>query len=180
MKPRRLELDFVRAPRSAWRAGGWALLVAAAAASFALAEHHVGVAQRHAAVQAQQAEFLARLPVRRPRGGADPDEAQALADIRGANTIIDQLAVPWEDLFDAVEASHTAGLGLLSMAPTARDRSLRLAGEARSMTELLAYIKRLGEQSGLRHVHLQNYNTVQRDGASVLSFTLVATWKGQP
>jgi len=178
MTPRPLELDFLRTPRSSWRIVGWALLGLAAVLCALWADRHAQVAERHAALQAQEAQLATQQRRRPPRTLVDAGDAQALAEVRRANAIIDQLAVPWEDLFDAVEASGTPGVGLLSMAPTARDRTLRLTGEAKSMTELLAYVERLGQQPTLRQPHLQGYSTVQRYGASVLSFTLVATWKG--
>ena len=179
MKPAPLQLDFRRASRSAWRWLGWALLGAAVLAAAALSARHAQAAQRHAAEAARHQTLSDQWRARQPRAAAAPD-ARVLADVRRANAIIDQLTVPWDELFDAVEAADTRGLGLLAMTPTARDRTLRLAGEAKTMPDLLEYVERLAAQPALKQVHLVGYSPVARDGASVVSFNLAATWKGQP
>jgi hypothetical protein len=109
-----------------------------------------------------------------------PADAQTTADILRANLVIDELVVPWERLFDAIEDADPGGLGALALTPNARDRTLRLTGEARDLNELLAYVDRMGAQSLLGEVHLQGYNTVMRDGQPVLSFTLAAVWRPVP
>ena len=106
-----------------------------------------------------------------------PPDASTLAASRRANAVIDQLSVPWADLFHAVEAADASGLAVLALTPNARDRTLRLAGEARSMGELLAYVERMAAQPTLRQVHLLGYSTAVRDGVSVVTFTLAATWR---
>ena len=175
-----LQLDFRQAAPSRWRWLGWGLLLAAVATGAAVADRHARIEQRHAAVQARHdalSQALRATALRRT--GAAPD-AQLLADLRRANLIIDQLTIPWETLFAAVEAADVRGLGLLSLAPTARDRSLRVSGEARNLADLLSYVDRAAAQPALSQVHLLGHNAVQREGASVVSFTLAATWAAQP
>lgn len=180
MTVRPLQLDFRRPPRSAWRWFGWALLACAAVATAALSERHAQLAQRHAAAQEQHTGLSDRLRLRAPRSSVAAPDAQTLADVRRANAIIDQLTVPWDSLFDSIEAADSRGLGLLALTPTARDRTLRLSGEARGVPELLAYVERLSEQRSLSQVHLLGYSSAQREGAQIVSFTIAATWKGQP
>jgi hypothetical protein len=68
-------------------------------------------------------------------------------------------------------------MGLLALVPNAQDRSIRLSGETRSVPELLAYVDRVAAQPMLGQVHLLSYDTVPRDGAQVISFTLAARWQ---
>lgn len=178
MRP--LPLDFRQAPRSAWRWVGWLLLAGGAAAAVALAEQHEQIAARQTSLQAQHDRLSERVQARAPRRVAAAPDPRTQASIRRANAIIDQLTVPWEGLFDAVEGADSSGLGLLAMTPTARDRSVRLSGEGRSVPDVLAYVERLSDQAGLGQVHLVGYSTVPREGASIVSFTLAATWKAQP
>ena len=124
-------------------------------------------------------DMAERLRATEPRPVAAPD-APTRADIVRANLVIEELVVPWERLFDAIEDADARSLGALSLTPNARDRSVRFAGEARDMNELLAYIERLSAQAALSEVHLQGYNTVVREGQPVLSFTLAATWRPVP
>jgi hypothetical protein len=179
MSPPSLELDFRRPPRQRGRAAGWLLLAAATAVAVGLAEHQAGLTQHHALAQDALERATLRLQARAPRAPAAPDAA-TLAALRRANAVIDQLTVPWDGLFEAVEGADARGLGLLSLSPGARERSLRLTGEARNVGELLAYVDRLAAQPALAQVHLQGYSSGVRDGTSIVSFTVGASWRAQP
>lgn len=174
-----LQLDFRQPPRSGWRWFGWAGLAAAVALVMALSGHYAEVARRHAVASSRHALLAERVRAAAPRRDAAVPAAQTLADVKRANAVIDQLTVPWDALFDAVEAADVRGLGLLSLTPNARDRTLRLAGEARSMAELLAYVERMAAQPALHQVHLLGYANAVRDGVAVVSFTLAARWRAQ-
>lgn len=175
-----LQLDFVQRPGSAWRGVGWGVLVAAVGVAIGFANQHADAQQRHATALSRHDRLETRLRVTGPRRAPALPDAQALADLRRANAIIDQLTVPWDTLFDAVEAADARGLGVLSLAPNARERTVRLAGESRSMNELLAYLERLAAQPALGQAHLLGYSTAQRDGVELVSFSLAATWRQLP
>jgi hypothetical protein len=172
-----LHLDFNRPPASRARWIGWLSLALAVPAVVLTSEAYSRAAQTWELAQSRNTHLQGRLQADSPRRATAPPDAPTLAAIRRANAVIDQLSVPWADLFDAVEAADARGLGVLSLTPNARDRTLRLAGEARSMGELLAYVERMAAQPTLRQVHLLGYSTVVRDGVSVVSFSLAATWR---
>ncbi|HZE92475.1 MAG TPA: hypothetical protein VE029_12320 [Rhizobacter sp.] len=174
-----LHLDLHRNAASGWRAVGWGALAAALAASLALGQTYGEVTQRHAASQSRRDRLSERAQAKAPRSAASSDP-RTLIEVQRANLIIDQLTVPWDDLFGAVEAANARGVAVLSLTPNARERSLRLTGESRSMGDLLSYVGRLADQPALSQVHLQGYNTVLREGVSVVAFTLAATWRQQP
>jgi len=175
-----LQLDFRRATAPRWRWLGWGLLAAAVAAATVFSDKLDEATQRHAAAQSRHDRLAERLRAKAPRRALAVVDPQTLAEVQRANGIIDQLTVPWDELFNAVEAADARGLAVLSLTPNARERSLRLAGESRSMADLLAYVGRVAEQPALSQVHLLGYNTVLRDGVSVVSFTLAATWRQRP
>lgn len=175
-----LQLDFVRPVASAWRWVGWLMLAAAVLGVVAWSEVYSQVAQAREAAQGRHDRVEARLRGNGPRRAVAAPDAQTLADVQRANMVIDQLAVPWDDLFNAVEAADARGLSLLSLTPNARDRSLRLVGESQSIDELLDYVDRLAAQPTLSQVHLLGYSTPVRDGVSVVSFNLAATWRSPP
>jgi hypothetical protein len=180
MRSTPLQLDFRRRPVSPWRWLGWVLLAAAAAVAVVFSQGYAEVAQRHAASQSRSERLNERLRAANPNRTVVAVDPQALASLKRANAIIDQLTVPWDELFDAFEAADARDLGVLSLTPNVRDRTVRLAGEARSMGELLSYVDRVAMQPALSQVHLLGYNTVQREAASTLSFTLAATWRPLP
>lgn len=175
-----IHIDFLRAaPAPRWR---WALLAAAAALLVPVSDAYQGAAARRE--QAQQrfdlAERQDKLHKRRPGRVDSVADAQDAAGAQRANAVIDQLTVPWDELFQTLEAADARGVAVLSLAPNARDHTLRLAGEARKMDELLAYVSRLAGQPVLTQVHLLGYSTAVKEGAPLISFTLAAGWKVVP
>ena len=175
-----LHFDFMRAaPVPRWR---WALLAAAAALLVPVSNaYQEAAAQREQAqLRVDVAERQAKQRPRRPGRADEAADAQDAASAQRANAVIDQLTVPWDELFQTLEGADARGVAVLSLAPNARDRTLRLAGEARQMNELLAYVSRLAERPALAQVHLLGYSTVVKDGAPLISFTLAASWKVAP
>jgi hypothetical protein len=177
MTPAALELDFVRRRRSgSERLAGWAAAAATVVAVWFVArgiaaqdeverlQERLDARQRHAA--AQSAANTNRLPA-----------AEVQRRLAQASAIVDELAVPWGDLFRGIEAADGHGLGLLTLVPNAHDGSVRLTGEARSVPVLLAYLDRLGAQPMLTQVHLLGYETVERDGLQIVAFTVEARWQ---
>lgn len=181
MRSPSLELDFRRPPRSPWRWLGWALLAASLAGAVVFGDRYAALKQQHAAAQSQAERLDQRLRTTRVRPAtAAATDPQLLASLKRANAVIDQLTVPWEALFDTFEAANTKGLDLLSLTPNVRDRTVRIEGQANSMSELLSFVDRLATQPSLSQVHLLGYKAVQRDAGQPLSFTLAATWRLSP
>jgi Tfp pilus assembly protein PilN len=180
MRGARFDLDFRRRQSAPWRWLGWALLAAAVGVAIVFSEHHAQVEQLHAAAQGRAHLLKERFRGNVSRNRASSMDPQDQVSVKRANAIIDQLTVPWGDLFDAIQTADARDLVVLSLTPNARDRSVRLVGEARSIDELLAYVERLAAQPALSQVHLLGYNSVQRDGVNAFSFTLAATWRQSP
>lgn len=176
MKPVRLALDFRPATAGPSRWAAWGALAMAVVLALWLSERHSRSQQALETLQARNDELQQRL--RPPREARAPaPSADAAKRIQQANAVIQRLTLPWEELFRAVEAADSRGLALLSLEPNGRDMTLRVAGEVRSVGELLSYVERLSRQPGLGQVHLVGYETVQRDGAEIISFTLAARWQ---
>ena len=174
-----LQLDFLQPPATRARWMGWLMLAAAVSVVVLTSEAYSRADQRWSLAQSRHEHLQARSQADRPQRASAAPDAATLASIRRANAVIEQLSVPWGELFEAIEAADARGLGVLSLTPSARDRSLRLAGEARSMSELLAYVQRMAAQPALQQVHLLGYGTAVRDGVPVVTFTLAATWRAR-
>lgn len=175
-----IHLDFMHeVPAPRWR---WALLAVAAVLLVPVSDaYQDAIAQR---AKAQQRFDLAdrqdKLRKRRPAKADSVADAQDVAGAQRANAVIEQLTVPWDELFQALEAADARGVAVLTLAPNARDHTLRLSGEARQMDELLAYVSRLSQRPALAQVHLLGYSTSVKEGAPLISFTLAAGWKVAP
>jgi hypothetical protein len=170
-----LRLDFHPRAARASRPLAWAALALAVAAALATALQLARTGDALADVRARHELLEARTRPAPARAEAvGPELAHRMAS---AELAIDALAVPWDALFRAIESADARGLGLMSLVPDARTRQLRLGGEARSVPELLAYVDRLAALQVLEQVHLEGYETVQREGVAVVSFTVAATWR---
>lgn len=174
-----LQLDFVRRASAPARVAAWVLLLLLASACVPLADAYTHAIEQRDRAQ-EKLDRLSRASQPRAVRRAVAPDAQTLAELQRANGVIDQLTVPWEELFDTLEAADARRVAVLSVAPNARDHTLRLAGEARVMDDLLAYVSRLAERPTLAQVHLLGYSTTTRDGVPVISFTVAATWRPAP
>lgn len=87
-----------------------------------------------------------------------------------------RLTTPWESLFQALEASQSEHVALLSIEPDVENRAVSISGEAKDYLAALTYVARLGEQEALSRVHLVRHEN-RRGGQRPLAFTVSASWK---
>lgn len=97
-------------------------------------------------------------------------------EIAYANAILDQMNLPWEALFDSIEHAATDDVALLSIQPNVGSRTVRLSGEAKSMTELLDFVEALERESVFENVHLLSYKIKQDNPYRPIVFLLHAIW----
>jgi hypothetical protein len=171
----RMHLDFLRP--HAHRVGlGVLLLLAGAVVTGALLAQHYRVA-REAALLDERISDASRM-ARRAMPRLEPRRAGGRAlseEIRDANAVIERLSVPWDALFRELEAVSGEGVALLAIQPDPASRKVRIAGEARKLEAVLAYVERLEARKGLANVHLLAHeirDTPQRP----VAFTLTAQW----
>jgi type II secretory pathway component PulL len=169
----RLPIDFGPRPQRRWL--GWLVLVPALLAGWWLLEHQANMQAEFDALQADTEQLHQRLLPTRQR--VAPPDAETLRKLARANMVIDELSLPWRELFRAVEAADIRGMGLLALVPNTQDRTLRLSGEARNLAVVHQYVDRLAAQKPLAGVHLVSYDTVDREGSKVVTFSLTARWQ---
>ena len=97
-------------------------------------------------------------------------------EVTQANAILDQISLPWETLFDAIEHAATEQIALLSLQPNVGSRTLRISGEAKSMAELLDFVEALERELVFENVHLLNYKIKQDNPHRPIIFLLTAAW----
>ena len=165
-----------RPPRAIWGAVVLALGVAAFAAA---AAHGLRVAAElsEARGQIEESRFLSRRRAAALRGkSGDPGDIGR--EVAAANAISRQLNLPWTELFNAVEASKSENVALLSIAPDAQQRLLRIAGEAKSLADVLDYLKRLGAVAMFESAYLLDHEIAPQDPHGAVRFTVTASWRG--
>lgn len=97
-------------------------------------------------------------------------------EITQANMILDQINFPWETLFDSIESAATEEIALLSLQPNVSNRTLRISGEAKDMSELLDFVEALEREKIFENVHLLNYKVKQENPHRPIVFLLTAAW----
>lgn len=169
----RIDLDYAARAQS----GRWFGIAALALAALAAAK----LFDVHAEAQREIAHLEARFDQldRRDSGSAaySPrlDEATVL-EIRHANQVIDQIALPWGRLFRALEAAATSRVALLGITPDQAGGTVELSGEAADLDAMFDYVKRLQRQPELSGVFLLNHQENAREAQRPLQFTVTASW----
>lgn len=173
---RRLELDFWRAGRRERTSAffGWVLLVAGAAASGTCVWRIEAQEDKLADLRSEVAK-LEKAPRSATRLAAQGQELGP--QFQRAEQVIRQLALPWNDLFRALEASQSKKIALLSVQPDAARREVRIAAEARDFPAMVGYVERLQQSEWLSQAHLQNHQVREQEPERPIRFTVSASWE---
>ena len=168
-----LDLDFRRIrPASLWTR--WVLL------AFALAfTSDLGVSYyRVRSTLTQNEERLAQ--VGRAAAGAaraaPAGRAPSAEEIRVARDTVQRLAMPWDSLFGALEATADDNVALLAIEPDPRSETVLISGEATDYRAVLDYVSQLGRAQALGEAHLIRHERRQDDQRQALAFSISASW----
>ena len=177
--PPPLGLDFI----AAWRPPsllGWTLLAFGVSASVGVLHEYQVLDDR----RADEARLLARArrSVDARNGGeAVPPAPLKEAEVKPALAAARLLGRDWGGLLMELEgAAADPGVALLELEQDASSGSLRLAGEARNLSEVFAFLTRLEAGGRVRHARLLNYRFRAEDGAGSVVFQLAARWEAGP
>jgi hypothetical protein len=176
---RALTIDYRRSGRATpWT--GLLLLVAGVLVAASVMARYPAIARKvqdlETQIRDQKREMHAQEGQRKP----STDIQKSLTEVKAANEIIAQLALPWDDLFNAVESARTKEMALLAIEPDAQKRRVKLSGEAKNLESMLAYVKFLEGQGPLVDVFLQSHQVEQNDPLKPVRFVVTATWVTRP
>lgn len=167
-----LDLDLVRR-RPAWP--GWAMLAVGVLLAVEAVLGYAGLRGELEQVQPRRAA-----PVARGGASAAPMSEAARRELDAARRILQELTLPWDGMFRAIEDSDGNGIALLSIEPDAAKRSVRIGGEARNYPAILAFMQRLEASQILSGVHLLNHQLREQEAGRPLHFIVAASWKATP
>ena len=97
-------------------------------------------------------------------------------EIKSANAILGHINFPWEALFDSIENAVSKDIALLSLLPNVSKQSLRISGEARNMSELLAFVKAIEQEAIFVNTHLLNYKIKKNSPQQPVLFQITTSW----
>jgi len=174
MTPRRLELDYVAAPRRTRGLGLLVLAIGIATAALLLERY------RSVSVELERIEAGRALlgPAQQALRARPPERLEEEA--KRVEAVLRQLALPWGAIIESVEGASTADVALLQLQPDAQQRQLRLGAEARSQQAMLDYLRRLAAARGLAEVHVVSHQLQVEAPHQPLRFTVQASLKGLP
>jgi len=172
-----LQLDY----QSATKPFPWAgvILLAVSAAALALTGIHYsetmeGISYWEA--KAGQAGRDSRYQVT----GGQRDASDMALEIKRANEVLNQITLPWDRLFQAVEWSSGKNVALLTIEPDAEKREVKISGEGKDIAAVLDYIRHLASQEVFSSVYLQSHKVERRGPEKPVRFALVVSWKVAP
>lgn len=171
---RSLDLDFYRPPpASPW---SWVLLGAGLLTLGWLLLAHYQIAGQARLTQATLAQLQARGPVR-PAVQAVPAAAgnEPADAMEKAKQALAKSRHPWGELFATLEKADNKDVALLAFTPDPAKGQIRIQAEARNLSAMLAYQRRL-EGNTLRQVALIEHDIAAEATGSPVRFQIMANW----
>jgi hypothetical protein len=177
MAIRQVSLDFLHPTGRGARIGPW-LLVAGALAALAAVSYQRYLTREVVTREAQLAEMRGManraMPAISPQESDTPEMRE---QIKKANAVLQQMNVPWGDLFAAIESAENDNVALLAVQPDPRSRSVMLGGQARDLPAALNYIERLERTGRLRDVVLMSHEIKTKEPGQPVAFVASGAWQ---
>ncbi len=177
MALRAVQLDFLRPTGRGSRIGPLLLVAGALVALGAVAyQRHLA---RDVVVREGQLSEMRGMATRSAPALSEfeSDTPEVRDQIKKANAVLQQMNVPWGELFAAIESAENGNVALLAVQPDARSHSVLIGGEARDLPAALAYMERLERTRRLRDVVLVTHEVKTKDPGQPVAFTLNAVWQ---
>ena len=102
------------------------------------------------------------------------DQQQLHDEIKDANEVLARIGLPWERLFQDIESSPRDNIALLSINPDAVKRRLTITGEAKSLDDMLNYIRKLQEKGSMTRVF---HHVELKSAQHPIHFIVEASWE---
>jgi Tfp pilus assembly protein PilN len=167
----RIDLDYMpRSGTARWL--GFGLLALAALAGAKQLDTFITAKQEVARMEAR----ISRIASRSEHASVVALPDSTIREIRRANDVIEQIALPWDRLFRAVESAAGEKVALLGITPDQKSGTVEVAGEAADLGAMFDYVKRLQRQPSLARVYLLNQKLNDQDAQRPVRFTVTASW----
>jgi hypothetical protein len=144
----------------------------------------VGTGFEYYSLNTQRAGLELKLAASLRQSRPDPaNEARAARANAAAADIATELGTPWTAMLLDLELAARDSQGrvaVLSVEPDHEKQRVRVSGESRDMTEVLAYLTRLQSGVTLQFPMLDSHEIVADDKEHPVRFTLTADWRATP
>jgi hypothetical protein len=177
MALRAIQLDFLHPTGRGSRIGLW-LLVAGALVALGAIAYQRHLAREMVALEARLSEMRSMASRSAPAlSEREADTPEVRDQIKKANAVLQQMNVPWSELFAAIESAENGQVALLAVQPDARSHSVLIGGEAKDLPAALGYLERLERTKRLRDVVLMTHELKTKEPGQPVAFTLSAAWQ---
>lgn len=170
-----LQLDF-RAKRPVWTWLGVALLLVALCLVVWVLQQQQQLQLAHDDID-EQLSHLAEKNQQQRQPVVKTDDAATRDGALQAQWITEQLAFPWEPLFEALEKAQQPDIALLSLQPDTKKMQVKLGGEAKDFKAVLAYIDKLQASPVFSKIYLIKHEVNESVPQKPIDFTLIAYWQ---
>ncbi len=167
-----LDIDFAADSRRGPSPAGLALLLAGAIVLALVSLEMEDIDQQTAAAESR----LRSLTRRGAAPASDKAAGAAIIAAAPASEALARLRTPWPDLLEQLEALSDQPVVVLELGAEARGRTLRLAGEAKSLSDMFAFVEGLRQSRRFDEVFLQGHETRKLGAVEVIAFTVQAVW----
>ena len=169
---RRIYLNFYSRRKLRHIIIGWTLLVIGIIAVINIYIQHNMLKVEQEKIQATLAQHHAK-----QRISFGEDDSKDLApQLQRAAEVIEQLAFPWSELFNALESNSNEDVVLLSILPDVKTGTISINSEARDWAAMLSYIRALSKNKFFTDVHLVSHQIEQTDPQKPIRFVLSCAW----
>lgn len=173
---RALSLNFAVGRRRLHRAGSVLLAISLLLAACVIWKC-IDLAQQREQLRAARESWLEIQHKSKSIGGRRDVQSPALqGELKFANRVIGRLSMPWDHLFNELEASVDEQVVLIGVEPDAEKGRLVLTAEGRNLSAMLNYEKRLADSSLFRDVIIQNHQIQLQDPQKPVRFVIGAVW----
>jgi len=138
---------------------------------------------RFALLRAESGELADRIEAEQASGRAGPvpgalrvATGDAAAEFKRAQGVLRNLAAPWNDLFNEIEAAIGSDIGLLGLQPELAAGRVAISGEARNFESAVRFAERLNAGGVLREAFLSAHEVRVQDAQRPVRFVVSARW----
>ena len=128
-----------------------------------------------------EAELVSMRLARAERTIPATDVAESESTMELVSQATAELSTPWSMLLDDLETAavdEAKDVALLEISPNRDARSVRIAGEARSLAAAVGYMNRLQQANSIQYPLLENHEILAKDHERPIHFVIVADWRG--
>lgn len=118
-------------------------------------------------------ERKSRIKMTRVRTVVHPTSPELAKASERANAA---LAQPWERVLSALESQTYAEVALIGVEMQGPARSIRIAGEAKSMEDVVGYVERLQSSPSIVSIELGSHEVRTVQGVRVIRFSADLVW----